>query len=188
MRLHSIRKHHHHPVDQNDLKLNHIEHRLIVTLNRTVNHHRTIVRLTFWCKILYYYLYFSVSPYPSTSTSPFDASIYYAPLPSTNPPCSSTTSFLSDTTPYYSNSYYPPSSSYYFPYGASSPLPPPSQPPTSSPIGHYSFMTPFNYPLNNSPNVDTKSFLCMQPSTSMPSVDENRFNLLIPTSADTEQY
>ncbi|CAF0739144.1 unnamed protein product [Adineta ricciae] len=128
----------------------------------------------------------NISPYPSTSTSPFDASIYYAPLPSTNPPCSSTTSFLSDTTPYYSNSYYPPSSSYYFPYGASSPLPPP--PPTSSSVGHYSFMTPFNYPLNNSPNVDTKSFLCMQPSTSMPSVDENRFNLLIPTSANSDQY
>ncbi|UJR14261.1 hypothetical protein I4U23_001252 [Adineta vaga] len=122
----------------------------------------------------------NVSPYPSSSTSPFDPSTYYAPIPSTNTPCSSTTTLFSETAPYYSNSYYPSPSSYYFPYGTS--------PSSASAVPHYSFMPSFNYPLNSNPDFDTKSFLYMQPPTTIAPVDDNRFNLSLPTTTDTEQY
>ncbi|CAF3489690.1 unnamed protein product [Rotaria sp. Silwood1] len=121
----------------------------------------------------------NVFAYPSSSTSPFDLSTFYPPIPSTNIPCSSSSSPpLSDGTTYYSNPYYPPPSSYYFPYAASS----------SSSIGHYPFITPFNYPLNNSLNQETTSFLQMQPPMSISSTDNNYLTTSSSVKHNIEHY
>ncbi|CAF1435120.1 unnamed protein product [Rotaria sordida] len=112
----------------------------------------------------------NVLAYPSSSTSPFDLSTVYPTIPSMNIPCSSSSSPpLSNGITYNSNSYYPPPSSYYFPYETS-----------SSSIGYYPFIVPFNYSLNQ----ETTSFLPM----SMVSTDNNYLTPLSPITHDIEQY
>ncbi|CAF0738819.1 unnamed protein product [Adineta steineri] len=123
------------------------------------------------------------SPYPSSSTSPFDISSYYAPMLSNNFTYSSASSsqpLLTDNTAYYSNPYYPPSSSYYFPYGTSSS--------SSASVAQYPFFTPFNYPVNNNSDLDTKSFFYMQPSMNTTSTDDNHLTSLLPMPNDNGQY
>jgi len=115
--------------------------------------------------------------YPSSSTSPFDLPSLYPPTPSPSIPCSSSSFLLSDSTAYYSNSYYPPTSSYYFPYGT-----------TPSSSTHYPFITPFNYSLNNNSNLESTSFLHMQPPMTISSNDNNHLTPLLPITTDTEEY
>ncbi|CAF3375003.1 unnamed protein product [Rotaria socialis] len=119
--------------------------------------------------------------YPSSSTSLFDLSPFYAPITSSNIPCSSSSSPpLPDSTAHSTNLYYPSSPPYYFSYGAPSP--------SSSSIPHYPFMYPFNYPLNNNSNQEPTSYLQMQPPMAMSSTDNNYMNPLIPITQDVEQY
>ncbi|CAF3140889.1 unnamed protein product [Rotaria sp. Silwood2] len=120
----------------------------------------------------------NVLEYPSSSTSPFDLSTFYPPIPSANIPCSSSSPPpLSDGIPHYPNPYYPPPSPYYFPYATS-----------SSSMGHYSFMAPFNYPFNNNIKQETTSFLQMQPPMPIASIDNNYLTPSSPIAHDIGQY
>lgn len=76
-----------------------------------------------------------------------------------------------------SNMYYPSPPQYYFPYGT---------PSSSSPTPHYPFISPFNYPLNNSSSQETTSFIQMQPP--MSSIDNNYMNFLSPMTDDIKPY
>ena len=72
-----------------------------------------------------------IDPYPSSSTSPFDPSLFYTQTTPANIPCSSSSPISPNTAAaaaYYSNTYYPTPASYYFPY-------------TTTPTSHPSFMT-----------------------------------------------
>ncbi|CAF1613997.1 unnamed protein product [Adineta ricciae] len=82
-----------------------------------------------------------LDPYPSSSTSPFDPTLFYTPTTPAGIPCSSSSPLSPNTAAaaaYYSNTYYPSPASYYFPYTT-----------TPSPASHHPFMAPLTCPMNN---------------------------------------
>ncbi len=137
-----------------------------------------------------------IEPYPSSSTSPFDPTLFYTPTTPASIPCSSSSPLSPNTAAaaaYYSNTYYPTPASYYFPYGT-----------TSSPTSHHPhpFMAPLTCPLNNGTTTSSPispSFLNLQQpvaivpnlsnnsESSSPKEHENLFNSSTTTS-DVGQY
>jgi hypothetical protein len=125
-----------------------------------------------------------IDPYPSSSTSPFDPSLFYTPTTPASIPCSSSSPLSPNTAAaaaYYSNTYYPTPASYYFPYA-------------TTPQSHHSFMAPLN---NGTSSPLSPSFLHLQqpitilPNTSnhsassSPKEHENIFNS---STTDVVQY
>ncbi|CAF0831306.1 unnamed protein product [Adineta steineri] len=98
-----------------------------------------------------------LDPYPSTSNSPFDPTLFYTQTTPTNIPCSSSSPLSPNTAAaaaYYSNQYYSSPASYYFPYGT-----------TPSSTSHHPFMAPLTCPLNNGTSSSSPlspSFLHLQ--------------------------
>ena len=111
--------------------------------------------MTLRCSVLALAFQTKVDPYPSSSTSPFDPSMFYTPTTPASMPCSSSSPLSPNTAAaaaYYSNSYYPSPASYYFPYGT-----------TPSPASHHPFMAPLSCPLNNGGSSPlSPSFLHLQ--------------------------
>ncbi len=136
-----------------------------------------------------------IDPYPSSSTSPFDHTLFYTPNTPASIPCSSSSPISPNTAAaaaYYSNTYYPTPASYYFPYGT-----------TSSPTSHHPFMTPLTCPLNNGTSISSPlspTFLKIQQpvailpnlsnhsASSSPKEHENIFNSSTTTTSDVGQY
>lgn len=137
-----------------------------------------------------------IDPYPSSSTSPFDSTLFYTPTTAASIPCSSSSSPLSPNTAaaaaYYSNTYYPTPASYYFPYGT-----------TSTSAAHHPFITPLTCPTANGTATTTAplspTFLHLQApggmnsnlsthsDSSSPKEHENLFNSSTAAS-DVGQY
>ncbi|CAF3888185.1 unnamed protein product [Rotaria magnacalcarata] len=109
-----------------------------------------------------------LDPYPTSSTSPFDPSLFYTPTTPASIPCSSSSPISPNTAAaaaYYSNTYYPTPTSYYFPYGT-----------TPSPASHHPFMAPLTCPMNNGTSSSplSPSFLHLQqPVTILPNVNNH---------------
>lgn len=137
-----------------------------------------------------------IEPYPSSSTSPFDPSLFYTSTTPASMPCSSSSPLSPNTAAaaaYYSNSYYSSPASYYFPYAT-----------TPSPATHHPFMAPLTCPLNNGNSASpmSPSFLQLQhpvailpnmnnhSASSSPKEHENLFESSVGTAAlaDARQY
>lgn len=138
-----------------------------------------------------------MDPYPSTSTSPFDPTLFYTSATPAGIPCSSSSPLSPNTAAaaaYYSNTYYSTPASYYFPYGT-----------TTSPTSHHhTFMGSLTCPLNNGTTPSSQispSFLHLQQpvaivsnlsnnsASSSPKEHENLFNSSTTTAAsDVGQY
>ena len=133
-----------------------------------------------------------LDPYPSSSTSPFDPTLFYTPTTPAGMPCSSSSPLSPNTAAaaaYYSNTYYSSPASYYFPYTTS-----------PSPASHHPFMAPLTCPMNNgtSPSAPlSPSFIHLQQpvaivpnlsnhSTSSSSPPKEHESLL--ATADVGQY